>query len=239
MIAVIQCAGSKQREGGYLSNQTGERVVFVAQPDLAPKADGYEPVHPDGAAPGGRTWREEVLAYNESEDNPQGLYTAWELYRPAAYRRLIEALGVENVLVLSAGWGLVRADFRLPMYDITFTSQVKKDRPWTYRRKSDVYDDFLHLPESTTEPIYYFGGSDYVNLFCRLTQHVQSLRTVYYKSAVPPKAPGCVTEQYPANRNTNWHYDCADWFIGQLRGRGSVQAPSPSYDASGGRSGRE
>ena len=216
MIAVIQCAGSKQREGGFFTSQLGDRVLFVARPDLAPKAEGYQHVHPDGLAPGGRTWREEVLTYNENANNPQRLYTAWELYRPAAYHRLVEALGVENVFVLSAGWGLVRADFRLPMYDITFTSQVKKNRPWTYRRKSDTYRDFSHLPDSTAKSVYYFGGNDYVDLFCRLTQRVRGKRTVYHKSAVPPRAPGCTTERYPANRNMNWHYDCADWFVAQL-----------------------
>jgi len=215
MIAVIQCAGTKQREGGFFTSQ-GSRVSFVAQPDLAPPAEGYQHVHPDDPAPGGRTWREKVLACNENPSHPQQLYTAWELYRPSAYRRLIEGLGVESVFVLSAGWGLVRADFKLPMYDITFTSQVKKERPWTYRRKSDAYRDFSHLPDNTTDPVYFFGGKDYVDLFCRLTQRVQAQRTVYHKSAAPPRAPGCRTERYPANRNMNWHYDCAEWFIAQL-----------------------
>lgn len=216
MIAVIQCAGSKQRHTGYFTTRSGDRLLFVARPEMAPHAGAYRHVHPDGLAPGGHTWRDEVLAYNANLDNPLSLYTAWELYEPPAYGRLVSHLGVENVFVLSAGWGLIRSDFRTPQYDITFTSAVKKKRPWTHRRKSDVYRDFRHLPEATTDEVYFFGGKDYVQLFCHLTRHVRGPRTVYYNSAVPPRAPGCRVERYHANRKMNWHYDCVDSFVSRL-----------------------
>lgn len=150
MIAVIQCAGSKQPDTGYSVTRSGEQLRFIARPEIAPHSERYRHVHPDG-----HTWLEEVLAYNGCSDNPLRLHAAWELYEPAAFRRLVSHLGVENVYVLSAGWGLVRSDFLLPQYDITFTSAVKKKRPWMHRRKSDMYRDFCHLPEDTTDEVYF------------------------------------------------------------------------------------
>jgi hypothetical protein len=115
--------------------------------------------------------------------------------------------------VLSAGWGLIQGDFKTPQYDITFTSAVKKKRPWTHRRQSDAYHDLCQLPVDRTDDVYFFGGKDYVGLFSHLTRQYRGSRTVYYNSSVPPRAPGCRIEQYPASRNMNWHYDCADSFL--------------------------
>lgn len=217
MIAVIQCAGSKNPAAGYLVSDSGDRLMFVARPDLAPSTDAQRFVHPDDqGASAGYSWREEVVAYNERSDDPLRLYRAWELYKPATYGRLVSKLGAEQVYILSAGWGLVRSDFRLPQYDITFTSQVKKKRPWAHRRQSDVYRDLSQLPDNTTAPVYFFGGKDYVRLFCDLTRGIAGPRTVFYNSAVPPRAPGCSLEPFDANRNRNWHYDCAEWFLDRL-----------------------
>jgi hypothetical protein len=213
MIAVIQCAGSKRKGTGYFATPSGERVVFVARPEIAPQSERYLPVHPDAPTPNGHTWRDEVLAYNQRADNPLHLHAAWELYEPTAYRRLVSHLGVENVYVLSAGWGLVRSDFKLPQYDITFTSAVKKKRPWVHRRRSDIYRDFGHLPAETTEEVYFFGGKDYLGLFSHLTRHIRGPRTAFFNSALPPKAPGLRLQRFEATRNMNWHYDCVDWFV--------------------------
>lgn len=216
MIAIIQCAGSKRQDTGHFMTGSGDRLMFVARPELAPRSATYRHVHPDDLTPDGLTWRQEVLAYNGKADNPLRLHTAWELYRPPAYRHLVAHLGAKQVFVLSAGWGLVRSDFRTPQYDITFTSAVKKKRPWSHRRKSDAYDDFRHLPETTTDPIFFFGGKDYIGLFCQLTNHVQGPRTIYHNSADAPRAPECKLERFPANRRTNWHYDCVEWFTSRL-----------------------
>jgi len=37
--------------------------------------------------------------------NPLGLLPAWRLYRHAAYGKLVECYGTDNVFILSAGWG--------------------------------------------------------------------------------------------------------------------------------------
>ncbi|HWO36453.1 MAG TPA: hypothetical protein VNO32_47305 [Candidatus Acidoferrum sp.] len=41
------------------------------------------------------------------------------------------------------------------------------------------------LPDETEDEILFFGGKDYVALFCRLTKDVKSRRTVFYSSAEP------------------------------------------------------
>jgi hypothetical protein len=67
---------------------------------------------------------------------------------------------------------LIRVDFSTHSYDITFTSQVKKNVPWKYRSRSDVYRDFNQKPENTTENVVFFGGRDYVPLFSALTARI-------------------------------------------------------------------
>ena len=51
------------------------------------------------------------------------------------------------------------------------------------RRKNDRYDDLRMLPPDTTEPVVFFGGKDYVGLFCALTEHVQGQRYLFYNSS--------------------------------------------------------
>ncbi len=74
------------------------------------------------------------------------------------YGRLVVRLGLENVYVLSAGWGLIRADFLTPYYYITFSSRADT---YKRRRKTDRYDDFRMLPDDAKNDIVFFGGKDY------------------------------------------------------------------------------
>jgi len=45
------------------------------------------------------------------------------------------------------------------------------------------------LSDETEDEILFFGGKDYVALFCELTKDVKSRRTAFYSSAEPPAAP--------------------------------------------------
>jgi hypothetical protein len=118
MRIVIQCAGSKR--AGTLRAADGRRVAFVADPSLAPPISGVLHAHPDhiiaedGAA-SGQTWRDRVTAANgDGADNPLGLLPAARLHAPEAHCLLERTLRPERLFILSAGWGLVRADFLLP-----------------------------------------------------------------------------------------------------------------------------
>jgi hypothetical protein len=209
MIVVIQCAASKRADAGSLRTADGQKVLFVADPGEAPPVRGQHHARPDDRAEDGRTWREHLVAYNRSGSNPLHLSTAFELYENPAYRQLVKKLGVDNVFILSAGWGLIRADFLTPLYDITFSSAVRKAAQWKQRRQTDIYDDLRQLPATSTGEIVFLGGKDYVPLFCELTSDVVGERIVFYNSDTPPRAPGCRLERFHTATRTNWHYECA------------------------------
>ncbi len=211
MIAIIQCAASKRQDAGSLRKKDGTKVMFVADPAKAPPGERFAYARPDDRSDTGATWREMLLRYNAAPgNNPLGLFRAYELYENPAYRRLADRFGMDRTYILSAGWGLIRADFLTPQYDITFSAAVKKNAPWKFRRKTDRYEDLRQLPEDTEEPMLFFGGKDYVPLFCRLTQGIKGRRTIFYNSRQPPDAPGCALQRFSTTTRTNWHYECVN-----------------------------
>jgi hypothetical protein len=214
MIVVIQCAASKRADAGFLRRQDGTNVMFVADPFTAPDTDRYAYARPDDLSDTGPTWRQVLVQYNNSPGgNSLGLARAFELYENDTYRRLADRFGLDKTYILSAGWGLINAAFLTPNYDITFSATAKRDAPYKFRRKSDRYDDLCMLPLDTDAPIVFFGGKDYVPLFCKLTRTLIGPRTVYFNSSRPPDAPGCSVERFATTTRTNWHYECAKAFL--------------------------
>ena len=69
------------------------------------------------------------------------------------------------------------------------------------------------LVKETEEDIVFFGGKDYVGLFCALTEGVKGTRYLWCNSKSAPKAPGCVLRRFHTKTRTNWHYECARAFI--------------------------
>lgn len=213
-IVVIQCAATKQPDAAHLRNSDGREVMFVAKPGDAPMGAPYAYAHPDDRADTGLSWRGELLRYNREQaaDNPLGLVPAWRLYSNSAYERLYRKYGPDGLYILSAGWGLLRADFLTPAYDITF-SNAKNVEKYKRRGKKDSYDDLRMLPDDTAKPVVFFGGKDYVSLFCALTDRVQGPRRVLYNAKNAPTAPNCQTRKYHTNIRTNWHYDAASAYV--------------------------
>jgi hypothetical protein len=218
MIAVIQCAARKREDAGYLRNENGVPVMIIADPSKTPLDDSIAYAHPDDLSTNGVSWRDALLRYNAAPgNNPLGLLAAYELYSNPTYLRLKEHLGTDRTYILSAGWGLIRADFLTPQYDVTFSMAVKKDAPHKYRGKQDAYADFRCMPSGIDEPVIFFGGKDYVPLFCTLTQGIKGCKTVYYNSSRPPEAHGCKLVEFSTRTRTNWHYECVSAFLqGQL-----------------------
>lgn len=217
MTVVIQCAASKRPHAGSLRTADGRKVLFVADPAAAPPDQEFTYARPDDVAEDGRTWREHLTTYNEAGGNPLGLLRAFELYENPAYGQMVSQLGIENIYILSAGWGLIRADFLTPLYDITFSSAVKKSAPWKYRRRTDVYRDLSQIPKTSSDEVVFFGGKDYVTLFCALTDGIAATRTVFYNSDTPPRAPGCNLERFQTSTRTNWQYEGARWFLSRAQ----------------------
>lgn len=215
MKIVIQCAATKCPEAGFFLDREGSQVLFVAHPELAPTLDGKIYARPDDKLEDERSWRQELQDYNESgHGNQCGLFKAYELYRNDIYRELARYVGVENLYILSAGWGLVGADFLLPQYDITFSSSAA---PYKRRKKKDQYHDFSKLSDKSQEDLYFFGGKDYLPLFLELTHGYQGQRVVFYNSIKEPAVPDNVEKRrYQTRAKTNWHYLCARDFCKRM-----------------------
>ena len=211
MILVIQCAARKNPEAGHLRTLDERKVMFVADPGIAPIDPNCSYARPDDTSDTGKPWRTILREYNaDPGHNPLGLLPAWKLYKNATYELLADHCGPERFYILSAGWGLIHSDFLTPAYDITFSPGVEKHKR---RRKNDQYEDFNMLPEETGEDIVFFGGKDYVGLFCALTDGAKGTRHLWYNSKSAPKAPGCVLRRFHTKTRTNWHYGCARAFI--------------------------
>ena len=210
MIVIIQCAAGKQRHAGHLNTLDGRNVMFVAQPDSVPSVGNRVYARPDDMSDRGRSWRTILEQYNATPgDNPFGLLPAWRLYRNPTYEILAERVGLERLYILSAGWGLIRADYLTPNYDITF-SKARNVQPHQRRGYRDIYGDF-ELPDGIADPLVFFGGRDYIPLFVRLTTNSHGHRTVFY-AGCGAEAPGCTLRRF-GNPFTNWHYQCAKAFL--------------------------
>lgn len=202
--------------------------MFVGNPELAPDSPGFVHARPDDPSDTGTSWWERLAGYNaeHSDDNPFGLLPAGRLYANEVYARLERRYGLHGFYILSAGWGLIRADFLTPQYDITFSPQSKE---YQRRRPGERWHDLNHLPADTAEPVVFFGGKGYVPLFCRLTERVRAERIVWTASVRHPKAPGCVVKPYQASIPRNWHYECVrDFLHGKLDGPGASDPRSSS-----------
>lgn len=213
MIIVIQCANKKQPDAGTLRTAEGNPVKFVARPDLAPD-DGYVHARPDDISDNGDSWRARLERYNRSASgNPLGLLPACELYGNPVYLQLAEKVGRSRLFILSAGWGLIGANFLTPAYDITFSADARGANLYKRRRKGDHFADFCMLSEDTTEPVLFLGGKNYLPLFLSLTRNIKTARIICYNSITPPDVPGCNLVRFETTCKTNWHYGCAKAFL--------------------------
>ena len=220
LSVVIACAGTKAASRGHMTLSDGQCVRFVANPREAPTGTSLAYRHPDEAAPSGLSWRQMLVEYNRHPaENPLSLLPAWRLYEPFAcpriYLDLVEAYGLENVFILSAGWGLVTAGFLLPDYDITFASGAEA---YKRRRARDHYEDFAMRPVDAARPIVFLGGRSYIRSFCELTEGVAPRRIVFHHSRRPPRAENCELRSYKGASPRTWHYHCARALIrGDIR----------------------
>ena len=215
MIVVIQCAATKKPEAGFLQRNDGQKVMFVASPENTPADTQYSFAHPDDTADTGNSWRDEVLRYNDKYNtdpgnNPFGLLPACQLYENKTYGMLAKRYGKQRLYILSAGWGLIAADFLTPAYDITFSGSADV---FKRRQKKDRYNDLRMLSADNEEPVVFFVSKAYVSLACKLTESINSPKYLFYNSKEAPEAPGCHLVKYQTRTRTNWHYQCAKDFI--------------------------
>lgn len=178
MQVIIQCAGSKtispSDERGYFRTGSGKRVKFVGRPELAEPEQGVIFCRPDDPSDEpGMSWRHLLRRYVETGTNPFGLKRACELYANKIYINLVDHFGPDNVFILSAGWGLISANFPTPAYDITFSSPRKdkktgKERREVRRSEEDEYQDFQDLPQDVSSPVMCFVTQTYMHQIERM-----------------------------------------------------------------------
>jgi len=53
----------------------------------------------------------------------------------------------------------------------------------------------------------FFGGKDYLPLFCSLTDTLRSKKIVFFNSASVPRFSGCTLKRFETTTRTNWHYE--------------------------------
>ena len=125
-------------------------------------------------------------------------------------------VGADKLYILSAGWGLVRSDFLLPDYNITFSPHA--DRGVRRFKTDEGWPDLMQLPRDTEEPVICFGGQAYVRFFTRLTSGIAAPRHAFRRVAIGQEGEttmqgGVRIHDYGTDRRTNWHHDCARDFM--------------------------
>ena len=217
MKVVIQCAGTKAKKKRSFRTSDGRWVKFVAHPGEAEEREGQFCARPDDLSEDGSTWRERLLSYNAAPgENPLKFLPAYRLYRNDAYRSL-EGEERLDLFILSAGWGLIPATFLTPDYNITFSNNPKIS-PAFRRRRSDVFHDWSMIDDSSSEPLIFLGGKDYLPHFVRLTDQYQGRRIVVFNSITKPSHEGLTFVRYKTSTRTNWHYKAAKALLdGTLR----------------------
>jgi len=210
MKLIIQCAGRKNPIAGSFAN-----VHFVAHPEFINKPGYY---NPDDCIPNSQvTWREYVDQYNHRQgifavgidNNPYKFLPAALLYKPQVYQHAINWFGIDNILILSAGWGLVKGEFYLPPYDITFSSTADKANR---RKHHEIYKDFNHSYVLAGEETHVFCGKEYLPLLYKLTEDIKDKNIVIHHATDIEKHPGYSYIKYP-RCFTNWQYQALEDFI--------------------------
>lgn len=205
MKIIIQCAGKKQNNAACLQTENGKKVLFVAKPELTDPSPTYEYFHPDDLKTKDITWRQALVDYNKKGKNELNLLPAYKVYSQEIYRKLVHQFGAENVFILSAGWGLISANFLTPNYNITFSSNDKSLK----RTYSAPFDDINMLPMASTDDLLFLGGLSYLKLYDKLTESYAGRRIVFYNSAKLPGISNCDFIKFETTQKTNWHYACA------------------------------
>lgn len=219
MHIVIQCAASKHPDAKAFFAKDGRTVHFVARPEFAPKNTEILYARPDDLSDTkGKTWRQCLEAYvtERGLQNPYGLSQAYRLYRRKSYSNLTNRFGAKNVFILSAGWGLIRADFLTPTYDVTFNRRAKESNPMAFLPSTSGWHYFQQIPIQSREPVVFLGGRDYLPLFESLTEPLHGKRIVFERIEPRKKFDkgrpykGMEMRPFAVAARTNWHYQCAD-----------------------------
>jgi hypothetical protein len=209
-ITVLTCSNGKQDLSELIYDNNG-LVEWI-------ELNATEGLRPDDFAYGSeQTWRN-IIEQNQHNGNIP--FMAYQLYTENVYLMLREFFG-DRFFIQSAGFGIIRSNYRLPKYNITFSSNVNDANNLRnyLPNGGDGYLDFNHLDEldNKLEDIVYVGGKSYVKQFIELTRDLPNRKVIFYIGNPIPlnnlnEGDNFIFHQYyPANPNqrTNWHYGLA------------------------------
>ena len=212
---VMICAKGKQVNSNIIHLNFNEPITFVAQPN------GVNTFLPDeNILHSKMTWRDYVTKNQGPEIIP---FKSYQLYIHGVYQNLFNFFG-DRLFILSAGWGLVKAEFRLPNYNITFSSSAKPEYKRVFNNLDPPFNDFNDLTynhnvglNSENEDIVFIGSPDYIPLFIKLTQNLKCRKIIYWKRMKPKPIPielpipnnTFLYRFYNTAKNRNWHYELA------------------------------
>lgn len=200
---VVMICSSKKK---YSFFTTFPKITFVNAPKLASEK------HPDDLMKDSKlTWRQ----YLNTCQKEKTLLMAYELYSHPRYSELYRKFK-KDLFILSAGWGLVNSEFKLPNYDITF-SKNKNTIDKNIRNKkitvAPIYRDFNHIDDNGDD-ILFVGSPDYIPLFISLTKDLKCRKIIFWKKKNTPQKFALPNntfkfEYYATKTNMNWHYQLA------------------------------
>ena len=134
------------------------------------------------------------------------LVNAADLYDNPAYRNLRECFGYKSIFILSAGWGLVRGDTKIPTYNITFSSAAEEDCRITPSERAKHNSVLLDV--GTCDELHLFITKKYLEywnlVFSKNTQTGKKVVLHWRKGQPYPKGNYSVVEHDCGRQSTNW-----------------------------------
>lgn len=227
MKVVIQCADDKKSAETFTLNDYSVR--FVATPDI-----GLSEACPWDRIPSmaGQTWIDCARAYGNPSNwqiyqnagigisGNGALMQCGDLYAPPAYGNLLQAIGKENVYILSAGWGLIRANYGIPPYNVTFcnannvpeNAKISPPKRANYLSFGDIVDgdDEIHL--FITAKYFAYWELNFINN----DRHADRIILHWRKGqSLPLSSPleDQVVHHDCGNQRQNWHYTAVKQFL--------------------------
>ncbi len=219
---VLVCSSEKHNNTHISVNNQTIKFKAVSNP-------GNFEFLPDDPKPNDNcTWRKWV---EDNQNNAAIPALAYNLYSPRnpfndAYVNLNNAFN-NRFYILSAGWGLVKANYRLPNYDITF-SVDNPENLRVFQNPNPPYNDFNHLTNNhnevligRNEDIVFMGGRAYIEQFISLTENSINKKLIYYFGINPPAQvlpQGFSYRKYfhPDATNYTWYYFLAQDYANGL-----------------------
>lgn len=214
-IPVLSCSGEKIKD--WFSYSDEQHIMFVASPEAVLNAPppkfplGIKYCRPDDKIFDTEdTWLDLVKKQNHPD-----LIPAYQLYKRDIYHKFYMKYR-NNFYIISAGWGIIRASYKIPAYNITY-SNSKSVPKYSRRINSDKWNDFNHLKEDSANfdensIIILFSGSNYIESFCNMTKFIKNRKIIYYTAQSISKKDGFEYSKYKKNF-TNWHYEAAKEYL--------------------------